>query len=320
MSPKVFEHIKIARPDHWFKNVFMLPGTALALVMFPGRYQYPFVQLLLGLMSTCLVASANYVINEYLDAQFDRFHPIKRNRPSVVGLIHPMYVILEYCLLVMLGLFIAWEIGELFLFFSSLLLIMGILYNVSPIRLKDRVFIDVLSESFNNPIRFLLGWHIVEKIYLPPSSVLLAYWFGGAFLMAAKRYAEYKKIDNPTCAGQYRRSFRFYSLNSLLLSMFFYAMNAALFLGIFLVKYRIEFILCFPFITLLFTWYAWYALNGDLVAESPERLYKKKLFLFYTSYVVLLIFLLLFIDIPGLMFLMEKHVVSEIGTRLHLHL
>jgi decaprenyl-phosphate phosphoribosyltransferase len=307
------DYIKIARPDHWFKNVFMLPGTALALVIFPDRHEHLFFQLLLGLMSTCLIASANYVINEYLDAEFDQFHPIKKNRPSVAGLIRPLYVIIEYGLLVILGLGIAWAVGKLFLFFSVLLLIMGILYNVSPIRLKDRVFIDVLSESFNNPIRFFLGWHIVEKSYLPPSSVLLAYWFGGAFLMAVKRYAEYTKIDNPTCAGLYRRSFRFYSPNSLLLSMFFYAMNAALFLGVFLIKYRIEFILCFPFIALLFTWYAWYGLNGDLVTENPEKIYKKGNFLLYTSFVVILIFVLFFIDIPGLMFLMEKHIVSGIG-------
>ena len=26
-------YIAIARPDHWFKNIFMLPGTALALTM-----------------------------------------------------------------------------------------------------------------------------------------------------------------------------------------------------------------------------------------------------------------------------------------------
>jgi decaprenyl-phosphate phosphoribosyltransferase len=144
-------YLNIARPDHWFKNVFMLPGAALALVIFPGRYEHLLFQLLLGLMSTCLVASANYVINEYLDAEFDRFHPTKKYRPSVAGLIKPVYAIIEYFFLVTLGLGIAWAIGQWFLFFSILLLIMGILYNVSPIRLKDRVFIDVLSESFNNP-------------------------------------------------------------------------------------------------------------------------------------------------------------------------
>ena len=309
----MIEYIKIARPDHWFKNIFMLPGTALALIISPGRHESLFFQLLLGLMSTCLIASANYVINEYLDAEFDQYHPIKKNRPSVAGLIHPVYMIVEYCLLVIIGLGTAWVVGKLFLFFSILLLIMGLLYNVSPIRLKDRVFMDVLSESFNNPIRFFLGWHIVEKIYLPPSSILLAYWFGGAFLMAVKRYAEYKRINDSTRAGLYRRSFRSYSENSLLLSMFFYAMNASLFLGVFLVKYRIEFILSFPFIAALFTWYAWYGLRKETVVESPEKLYKKWKFILYTIFVVILILILFFIDIPGLRFLMEKHIVSPTG-------
>lgn len=74
----MIEYIKIARLNHWFKNVFMLPGTVLALVIFPGRHESLFFQLLLGLMSTCLIASANYVINEYLDAEFDKFHPIRK--------------------------------------------------------------------------------------------------------------------------------------------------------------------------------------------------------------------------------------------------
>lgn len=310
----MINYIRIARPDHWFKNVFMLPGTILAIVMLPGRHESLFFfHLLLGLMSTCLIASANYVINEYLDAEFDKFHPVKKERPSVVGLVNPTYIILEYCILTIIGLSMAWIVGKLFLFFSVLLLIMGILYNVSPIRLKDFIYIDVLSESLNNPIRFFLGWHIVEKMYLPPSSILLAYWFGGAFLMAVKRYAEYSKIGDPMRAGQYRRSFRYYSQNSLLQSMFFYAMNAALFLGVFLVKYRIEFILCFPFIALLFAWYVGYGLNEDAAAENPEKLYRKSGFLLYTASVVILIFVLFFIDIPGLKFLMEKHVVSGTG-------
>ena len=309
----MIEYIKMARPDHWFKNVFMLPGTTLALVMLPGHHEHLYFSLILGLLSTCLIASANYVINEYLDAEFDKFHPVKKDRPSVVGLVNPTYVILEYCILTIIGLAMAWVVGKLFLFFSVLLLIMGILYNVSPIRLKDLIYIDVLSESFNNPIRFFLGWHIVEKIYLPPSSILLAYWFGGAFLMAVKRYAEYSKIGDPMRAGRYRRSFQFYSQNSLLQSMFFYAMNAALFLGVFLVKYRIEFILCFPFIALLFTWYAGYGLNEDVAAENPEKLYRKWKFLLYIALVVSLIIVLFFIDIPGLKFLMEKHIVSGTG-------
>lgn len=90
-------------------------------------------------------------------------------------------------------------------------------------------------------------------------------------------------------------------------------MNAALFLGVFIVKYRIEFILSFPFIALLFTWYAGYGINKDVAAENPELLYRKWKFLLYTALIVILIFVLFFIDIPGLKFLMEKHIVNRTG-------
>jgi len=82
---------------------------------------------------------------------------------------------------------------------------------------------------------------------------------------------------------------------------------------VFLVKYRIEFILSFPFIAALFTWYAWYGLRKETVVESPEKLYKKWKFILYTIFVVILILILFFIDIPGLRFLMEKHIVSRNG-------
>ena len=82
--------------------------------------------------------------------------------------------------------------------------------------------------------------------FLPPASVLLAYWMGGAFLMAIKRYSEYRGIADPARAALYRRSFAFYSEQSLLLSGFFYALLSACFTGVFLIKYRIEFLLVLP--------------------------------------------------------------------------
>ena len=81
----ITEYLKIARPDHWFKNLFMLPGVALALVLTGIPFQQALLPLILAVISTCLIASANYVINEWLDAEFDRHHPVKKHRPSAVG-------------------------------------------------------------------------------------------------------------------------------------------------------------------------------------------------------------------------------------------
>ena len=50
------------------------------------------------------MCSANYVLNEWLDARFDRFHPLKRDRPSVVGELRGGWVYAEYGALSVLGL------------------------------------------------------------------------------------------------------------------------------------------------------------------------------------------------------------------------
>jgi hypothetical protein len=142
---------------------------------------------------------------------------------------------------------------------------------------------------------------------LPPSSIVLAYWMGGAYLMAIKRYAEYRFIADPVRAGLYRRSFRFYTEESLLVSAFFYALSCAFFLGVFLVKYRIEFLVCMPFLALLFAWYLIIGMRTQSAAQHPERLYKETSFILYVVALGALITLLLFVDLPWLSFLVENH-------------
>ena len=300
------DYVRIARVDHWFKNVFMIPGAAVALVLTQvdvSRAIWPF---LLGFASTCLVASANYVINEWLDAEFDRHHPLKKGRPSAAGRVEGRYVLLEYLLLLSVGLAIASFISKEFLIFSIALLVMGILYNVRPMRTKDIAYLDVLSESINNPLRFLLGWATIASGLLPPSSILLAYWMGGAYLMAIKRYAEYRYIGDPTLAGRYRRSFQFYSEERLLVSAFFYALSSAFFLGIFLVKYRVEFLLSFPFFALLFAWYLSIGMQSHSPTQNPEKLYKESGFIAYLLFLATVVGLLFVIDIPWLHMLLNK--------------
>ena len=155
-TPAVRAYLGIARPDHWIKNIFMIPGAAFAWAVAPHTENL--LALPVALVALCLIASANYTINEFLDAEFDRFHPVKCARAGAMGLLEGRFVIAQYFVLAVAGLLAAHAINLPFFFSASLLLMMGIIYNVPPIRSKDRAFLDVLSESINNPIRFLLSW------------------------------------------------------------------------------------------------------------------------------------------------------------------
>ena len=294
------EYIRIARIDHWFKNIFMLPGIALAMILTNVSASNAIIPIFIGILSTCFVASANYVINEWLDAEFDRHHPLKKHRPSATGNIQAKYVYIQYALLIILGLGLASSLTLEFLVFSVILLVMGVAYNVKPVRTKDKVYLDVLSESVNNPLRLLLGWSILVENSLPPSSILFAYWMGGAFLMAMKRYAEYRFIDDKEMASSYRRSFKFYNEENLLLSSFFYALSSAFFLGVFLIKYRVEFLLTFPLFALLFVWYAHIAMKPHSASQTPEKLYKEPAFMGFVTFLILVVTILFFIDLPWL--------------------
>lgn len=305
LSMSTNPYIAIARIDHWFKNVFMLPGLLLAIALgahIPDNFMWV---LIIGVLGVCLIASANYTINEWLDAKFDRHHPIKKNRPSAVGDVKKEFVILQWLILASVGLYLSYLIKLEFFIANAALLLMGLIYNVSPIRSKDRVYIDVLSEAINNPLRFLLGWYLVIAPLIPPSSVLLSYWMGGAFLMAVKRYAEYRFINNPERAGLYRKSFQFYSEEKLLLSAFFYALMSAVFIGVFLVKYKIEFLLTLPFFALLFVWYLYIGMQTNSVSQSPEKLYRKKKFILFIIILGIMTMASLFVDLPWLNVLLE---------------
>jgi decaprenyl-phosphate phosphoribosyltransferase len=299
-------YIKIARIDHWFKNVFMLPGVVLAMLLVDIPLSQVIGPSLIAILSTCLIASANYVINEYLDAASDRHHPVKWNRPSAAGSVKSSYVYLEYGLLVTFGLALACLLTREFIVFSITLLGMGLIYNVRPLRSKDRVYFDVLTESVNNPLRLLLGWSAVATGYLPPSSILSAYWMGGAFLMAVKRYAEYRFIADPEKAALYRRSFRFYTEQKLLLSSVFYALTSSFFLGIFLIKYRIELLLSFPLFAVLFVWYLAIGMRSHSPTKDPEKFYRERGFMAYVAFLSIAVWLLLIVDIPFLKVFVER--------------
>ena len=303
----MFKHyLAIARIDHWFKNVFMLPGVVIPLLYQPVVFDLMLgFKLVIGVLATCFIASANYVINEWLDAEFDKYHPVKKNRPSVVEGLQKKYVFLEYAIFIALGLICAAFIGVEFLLVGFFFLVMGLMYNVRPFRTKDRPYLDVISESVNNPIRLTLGWLIISPETFPQSSLLISYWFGGAFLMATKRFSEYRFIGDAKLAGLYRKSFRYYDERKLMVSLCFYALVASFFLAIFLFKHRIELIISFPFFALLFAWYLDMGYMKNSPAQNPETLYKQKYFLAYLVLLVAMTIALLFINIPMLHLLME---------------
>jgi len=294
-------YVQIARIDHWFKNSFMILGVVLAVFYRPDLLQWDALRrLALAVLATCLVASSNYVLNELLDAPMDLLHPDKRFRPVPSGRVKPAIGYVEWIAVGAAGLLIAWQINRFFAASALLLWIMGVLYNVPPIRTKEWPYLDVLSESVNNPIRLMLGWFALLDTQVPPVSLMLSYWMIGAFFMATKRFAELRHIGDRAVAAAYRHSFAYYTEARLLVSMLFYATACALFAGIFIVRYHLELILFVPFAAGLFAYYLSLGLEPDSAAQKPEALYRHRGFVLYLVICFAVFLLLMFTEIPAL--------------------
>lgn len=305
------KYIRIMRIDHWIKQFFIVPGCVCAIFLTQAGLDIEtLIRFVMGFFATSLIASANYVINEWLDADFDRFHPTKKNRSVVTEEVKGSVVWTLWGALTVLGIEIAFLVGKAFMWMAIWLWIMGILYNVKPFRTKDIAILDVLSESVNNAIRLLMGWFIISVDTVPPCSIILGYWMAGAFLMAIKRYAEYRMIGDPKLAGQYRKSFRFYTEKSLLICSFFYAMISVFFVGIFLIKYRIELILLIPVLIGLYCYYFWISFKEDSAVQKPEKLYHEKGLMLYCLILIVLFILLMFVDIPVLNVFMSNELIQ----------
>jgi 4-hydroxybenzoate polyprenyltransferase len=299
--PSLRGHVAIARADHWCKNVFVLPGIVCAIGIDP-KHVAPHLaaRILAGLASVCLVASSNYTLNEVVDAPFDRFHPSKRNRPVPSGQVNVPLAYGQWLLLMVAGVAIGWWVSPAFTATVLALWVMGCVYNIPPVRSKDLPYVDVLSEAVNNPIRMLAGWYIAGTASIAPASLLLSYWMVGSYFMAIKRYAEYRDIGDKGSASAYRKSFRFYTEERLLVSVMFYGSAAMLFLGAFIMRYRLELILAVPFVSWVMGAYLSLAFRPDSAAQNPEKLYREPGLMAAVVCCTVAVVVLLLVSVPAL--------------------
>jgi len=298
-------YLRGLRLERWPRSGAIFIGSAAFFFLYPDFFRIFRASSLvlragLSFLLTWFISTANYIINEMADAPYDIHHPTKRYRPLVRGEIKKLPFTFLGIFLTLLGLFFAFLAFPLPFFFSLLsLLAAGFIYNLKPVRTKDIPFLDSISESANNPIRFLIGWFAFSpSSLLPPLSLLISWWAFGNFLMIAKRLSEFRFLKDK--AGDYRTSHKKYSKNSLMLGMTASALIFFLAYLFFAFAFKLQyFIYVSPFLFLYLFFIFRKTLKEKEVMEEPEKLLLQPKFALYTLLLVIIYLAFFFFNRAG---------------------
>lgn len=303
-------YISLLRLNQVIKHIFVIPGIIFGYFV---SKNLPSISLIvLSFISIILVASSNYIMNEITDKNFDKHHQLKKNRTMITKSISQRAAWIFYIIILLIGILLALIVNKFFFLIIILFSLSGMTYNLQPLRLKDVPILDVISESFNNPIRFLLGFSIFfNEITIPSLSLLISYWFAGAFLMNSKRISEYKYFIHTKKIKElikYRTVYSFYNFENLNSLSMFYSVFSVCFLSIFIIKHRIEYIVLVPIIILIFSRYHFLTLKKFILMQDVKNLIKFKVFIFLIFLLIFLFPYLTFYEIEILSILIEKKI------------
>jgi 4-hydroxybenzoate polyprenyltransferase len=148
---KILEVIKSLRIKQWIKNLWVFA----ALIFSQNVFDLPMlVNTLFAFILFCILSGAAYILNDILDLEEDKIHPIKSKRPLASGRLAKNHAFFAFIFLVLFGL-----IGAYFLniYFFLVLLVYLVLQIGYSSWLKHVVIIDVFLIAAGFFLRVIAG-------------------------------------------------------------------------------------------------------------------------------------------------------------------
>ena len=163
------------RPEQWIKNFFVF--TAL---LFSKNLLNPSkdIEAIIGFVIFCMVTGCAYMVNDLVDLEKDKLHPVKSRRPLASGKLKKETAAKIIVLVCLASLFFAFYMNILFGFIVLAYFLLNIGYSIY---LKNIVIIDVVSIAAGFVLRVLGGAVIISVVasqWLILCTILLSLFLG----------------------------------------------------------------------------------------------------------------------------------------------
>jgi len=168
--------IKSLRPKQWTKNGFIFAALVFDVKLFQPEL---FLKTLAGFILLCFISGTVYLINDLVDIEKDRAHPVKKNRPIPSGEVPMKVAIAAAIILPVVCLPVSYWLDPIFGIIITGYLILQTAYSFI---LKNMVVVDVLTIAAGFVLRVAAGVPLVEATRFSPwlyvFTVLLALFLG----------------------------------------------------------------------------------------------------------------------------------------------
>jgi decaprenyl-phosphate phosphoribosyltransferase len=198
-------YIKLLRPKDWAKNLFLF------LPLFFGREisnTGKLITVSYGFIAFCCIASSIYIINDYLDREDDRKHPVKRFRPIASGAVSPTMALVICGILIFAGFSLATILRDKFLLVIGIYFCINLAYSLG---LKAIPILDIMILATGFVLR-IKGGSVLSFVPLSEWIVIMVFLLAVFMAIGKRRDDVLLKISSGT---DMRKSIKGYNLELL---------------------------------------------------------------------------------------------------------
>ncbi len=180
--------VRSVRIRQWPKNVLVFAAPAAAGVL---THATPFLHALVALAAFCAVSAGTYFLNDAVDVEADRRHPIKRLRPVAAGTVSVRLAVTSGVVLMALGIacgtVLEWRLGVVLAIYVTVQFCYSLF-------LKHQPIFDLAAVASGFVLRAIAG-AVAVPVRISEWFLIVA-TFGSLLMVTGKRLAEHAELGD----------------------------------------------------------------------------------------------------------------------------